>query len=180
MKGIISAGGRATRMYPITLVVSKQLLPVYVLMLAGIRDILIISTPHHIYFFKSLLGNGENFGLNFSYKEQSEPRGLSDAFLIGEDFIGNDNVSLILGDNIIYSPNLRDILSNAVYQINKENGAIIFSYPVKNQSEYGILELNDNNEILSIEEKPKKTKSNLAVIGLYFYDNDVLYIAKKK
>ena len=188
MKGIILAGGRATRLYPMTLSISKQILPIYdkpmiyypisILMLANIRDILIVSTPLHINIFKNLLGNGEAFGLNFTYKVQNEPKGLADAFLIGEDFIGKENVALILGDNIIYGSNLRNILNNAVNKIEKEKGAIIFSYHVKNPKDYGIVELEDNENIISLQEKPINPKSSLAVIGLYLYDNDVIKIAK--
>lgn len=189
MKGIILAGGKATRLYPLTLSISKQILPVYdkpmiyypisILMLANIRDILIISTPSHLDLFKNLLGNGEDFGVNFFYKEQLEPKGIADAFVVGEDFIKNDDVALILGDNIVYGQNFEKILNDAVYKINdKKCDAIIFSTEVQKPTDYGIVELDNNKEILSLEEKPKEPKSLLAIIGLYLYNNNVVKIAK--
>ncbi|MFA7073739.1 MAG: glucose-1-phosphate thymidylyltransferase RfbA [Endomicrobiaceae bacterium] len=185
-KGIILAGGKATRLYPITSVVSKQLLPVYnkpmiyyplsVLMLAGIRDILIISTSETLPKMKELFQSGSRLGINISYKEQNNPNGLAEAFIIGEDFIGNDNVSLVLGDNIFYGHGLPNLLSNAV---NKEKGATIFGYYVDDPHRYGIVELDKNKCPVSIVEKPDNPKSNWAVTGLYFYDNQVVNIAKK-
>lgn len=185
MKGIILAGGRATRLYPITKGISKQLLPVYdkpmiyyplsVLMLAGIKDILIISTPDALPQFKTLLGNGSDFGINIQYAEQKQPRGLAEAFLVGEKFIGKDKVSLILGDNIFFGHGLSEILQQAVAQ---KEGATIFGYYVKDPERYGVVETDNRNNVLSIEEKPKKPKTNWAVTGLYFYDNEVVKIAK--
>ncbi len=187
MKGIILAGGAGTRLYPTTMVVSKQLLPVYdkpmiyypisVLMLAGIKDILIISTPHDINNFKKLLGSGSQFGLNFSYKIQPSPDGLAQAFILGEDFIGNDSVAMILGDNIFYGAGFSKALKNAVKKAN-ENIATIFAYFVQDPKRFGVVEFNDNKKVLSIEEKPEIPKSNYAVTGLYFYDNNVIEYAK--
>ncbi len=189
MKGIILAGGSGTRLYPLTKVVSKQLLPVYdkpmiyyplsVLMLAGIKDILIISTPNDLPNFKKLFGNGNQLGLNISYKEQPSPDGLAQAFLIGEEFIGNSNVCLVLGDNIFYGAGLQDILKGAVKTVEKEKKSVVFGYTVKNASRYGVAEMDSKNNVISIEEKPEKPKSNFAVVGLYFYTNDVINIAKK-
>lgn len=185
MKGIILAGGAGTRLYPITKAVSKQILPIYdkpmiyyplsVLLLAGIRDILIISTPRDIVVYEELLGNGSNIGINLSYAIQEQPRGLADAFIVGENFIGNDRVCLILGDNIFYGQNFSDILKKAV---ERETGATIFGYYVKNPSEFGVVEFNKDGTVVGIEEKPLKPKSNYAVPGLYFYDNNVIEIAK--
>lgn len=185
MKGIVLAGGKGTRLYPITKSVSKQLLPIYdkpmvyypisVLMLAGIRDILLISAPDDIAQYERLLGDGSRFGVCFSYKVQKEPRGLADAFILGEDFIGSENVCLILGDNIFYGQKLSDILNHAT---SRKVGATIFGYPVKNPREFGVVEFDSDNKVISIEEKPAAPKSNYAVPGLYFYDNRVVEIAK--
>lgn len=189
MKGIILAGGSGTRLYPITKGVSKQLLPIYdkpmiyyplsVLLLAGIRDILIISTPEDIQNFEKLLGNGTSWGINLSYKIQPSPDGLAQAFILGEDFIGNDDVCLILGDNIFYGHGLTELLHKSVNRLQKEKKATIFGYYVSDPERYGVAEFNIENKVISIEEKPNKPKSNYAVVGLYFYPNEVIEIAKK-
>lgn len=183
MKGIILAGGKATRLYPITKVTSKQLLPVYdkpmvyyplsTLMLADIRDVLIISTPEDLPRYKELLGDGSRIGMKFSYIEQDKPRGLPDAFRVGKDFIGNDRCCLILGDNIFYGNGLRKLLKEAA---EKETGATVFCYEVKDPERYGVVEFNSEGKVLSLEEKPKNPKSKYAVVGLYFYDNSVVKI----
>ena len=185
MKGIILAGGSGSRLFPITRGVSKQLLPVYdkpmiyyplsVLMLAGIREILVISTPQDLPIFKRILLDGTQLGLNFSFEAQPRPEGLAQAFIIGEQFIGDDTVSLILGDNIFYGPSLSRILQNSV---KLKEGGIIFGYLVKDPQRYGVVEFDSDGNVLGIEEKPKKPKSNYAVPGLYFYDNTVIEIAK--
>ena len=188
MKGIILAGGSGTRLYPITIGVSKQLLPVYdkpmiyypisVLMLAGIREILIISTPKDLPNFEKLLGDGSKIGLKFSYKVQPKPEGLAQAFSIGEEFIGNDSVCLILGDNIFYGSGLIKTLHSAKKNVEENNIPTIYGYSVNNPSNFGIVEFDKNDNIISIEEKPSNPKSNYAVVGLYFYSNDVLEISK--
>jgi glucose-1-phosphate thymidylyltransferase len=186
MKGIILAGGSATRLYPSTLVVSKQLLPIYdkplvyyplsILMLADIRDILIISTPTDLPLYEKLLGDGSQLGLNIIYKVQDQPRGLAEAFIIGEDFIGKDSVCLVLGDNVFYGAMLSGILNDAKKKI-ENGGASIFGYYMRNASDFGVVEFDRDHKVLSIEEKPKKPKSHYIVPGLYFYDNDVVNIA---
>jgi glucose-1-phosphate thymidylyltransferase len=188
MKGIILAGGHGTRLYPITKIISKQLLPVYnkpmiyyplsTLMLAGIQDILIISTPKDLHNYKELLGNGQQYGIKLSYLEQSSPRGLAEAFIIGESFIGTDDVCLILGDNIFYGKNLPSILKNTVLEVRNSKYSKIFAYYVNKPERYGVIEIDENNKPISIEEKPANPKGNHAVVGLYFYKNDVIQAAK--
>lgn len=184
-KGIILAGGTGSRLYPLTKVISKQIVPVYdkpmiyyplsILMLAGIRDVLIISTRKDITGFEDLLGDGHQIGIDISYAIQEKPNGLAEAFIIGEDFIGNDDVALILGDNIFYGQSLSDVLKNAMV---REEGATIFGYYVKNPKAYGVVEFDEEQNVLSLEEKPQNPKSNYAIPGLYFYDNSVVQIAK--
>jgi glucose-1-phosphate thymidylyltransferase len=188
MKGVILAGGQGTRLYPITQVITKQLLPVYdkpmiyyplsVLMLAGINEILIISTPKDLERYRELFKDGSRLGLKFSYEEQPEPNGIAEAFIIGEKFIGSDNVCLVLGDNIFYGQGLSGMLKSSVNQIKSEGGGVIFGYSVSNPERYGVIEFDKDEKVLSIEEKPESPKSSYAVTGLYFYDNDVIDIAK--
>jgi glucose-1-phosphate thymidylyltransferase len=189
MKGIVLAGGSGTRLYPITKGVSKQLLPIYdkpmvyypisVLMLAGIRDILIISTPQDISGFRRLLGDGSDFGVTFQYAVQPHPEGLAQAFLIGREFIGNDSVCLVLGDNIFYGQSFGKMLAEAVNTVEKEQKATVFGYYVSDPERYGVAEFDVNGNVLSVEEKPEKPKSNYAVVGLYFYPNGVVDIASR-
>ena len=188
MKGIILAGGSGTRLYPITQGVSKQLTPIYdkpmiyyplsVLMLSGITEVLIISTPHDLPQFKSLLGDGKKIGMKFSYVEQPSPDGLAQAFILGEDFIGGDDVCLVLGDNIFYGHGLTTMLSNSIANVQKENKATVFGYYVKDPERYGVAEFDADGNVLSLIEKPNNPKSNYAVVGLYFYPNSVINIAK--
>ena len=185
MKGIVLAGGSGTRLYPITKVISKQLIPIYnkpmiyyplsVLMLAGIKDILIISTPEDLPKFELLLGNGEDFGITLSYLVQENPNGLAEAFILGEEFIGSENVALILGDNIFYGQGFTHLLQKAAI---RSNGATIFGYKVKDPERFGVVEFSENNKVISVEEKPENPKSEFAITGLYFYDNSVVNIAK--
>ena len=188
MKGIVLAGGSGTRLYPVTKSISKQLIPIYdkpmiysplsVLMLAGIKEILIISTPRDLPRFKELLGNGKELGLIFDYKEQPNPNGLAEAFILGEEFLDGDDACLILGDNIFYGHDLTKLLENSIQRVQKENKATVFGYYVKDPNRYGVAEFDESGRVISIEEKPKEPKSNYAVVGLYFYPNDVVSKAK--
>ena len=188
MEGIILAGGSGMRLYPLTKVISKQLLPVYdkpmiyyplsTLMLSGINEILIISTPTDLPLYERLLGNGHELGLKISYKEQPSPDGLAQAFILGEKFIGDDNVALVLGDNIFYGTGFSGLLKSSVEVVDKENKAVVFGYEVKDPERYGVVEFNYNMEVVSLKEKPVDPKSNYAVVGLYFYPNDVIGVAK--
>ena len=188
MKGIVLAGGAGLRLHPSTIVVSKQLLPIYdkpmiyhpisVLMLAGIRDILIISTPVDLHHFERLLGDGSRFGVRFSYKEQPSSDGLAQAFILGEEFIGDDDVALVLGDNIFYGDGFSGTLKNVVSKISKDGGSMVFGYLVKDPQRFGVVEFDENGKAVSIEEKPENPKSNYAVTGLYFYDNKAVEYAK--
>ena len=187
-KGIILAGGLGTRLSPITKIISKQLLPIYdkpmvyypisVLMLAEIKDILIISTPHHLNMYEELLGDGSDIGVNFTYKKQPKPEGLAQAFILGEEFIGSDNVCLILGDNVFHGSGMKELLLKSINNVQRSNSASIFGYLVSDPERYGVVELDNEKNVISIEEKPTKPKSNLANVGLYFYPNDVIEIAK--
>ncbi|CAL2082818.1 glucose-1-phosphate thymidylyltransferase RfbA [Tenacibaculum sp. 190524A05c] len=189
MKGIILAGGSGTRLYPITKGISKQLLPVYdkpmiyyplsVLMLSGIREILIISTPYDLPNFKKLLGTGEDLGIQLSYAEQPSPDGLAQAFIIGEEFIGNDDVCMLLGDNIFYGHGLPELFQKAIHNVQQEGKATIFGYYVKDPERYGVVEFDSNENVVSIIEKPENPKSNYAVVGLYYYPNSVIKVAKE-
>jgi glucose-1-phosphate thymidylyltransferase len=188
MKGIILAGGAGTRLYPVTIPVCKTLLPIYdkpmiyyplsVLMLAGIRDILIISTPQDLPRFQAVFGDGSSLGLNFAYQEQPQPNGIAEAFILGSDFVGEDSVCLVLGDNLFFGHTLTDLLLKAHRAVSTEGGATVFGYYVDNPAAYGIAEFDSSGKVISIEEKPKQPKSNYAVTGLYFYDNQVIEIAR--